>query len=760
MPTEKSFLKGLAGAAGAGWTALSQGESLREAVSTTWAFTRDYYVPNKQAYQADGGRYGANYAAVTEIERAQEFAIALNAIAREIGSADVRLEYRSRPEDDAKVITDPNLPVMKLLAQPNPLHTWQSWIETAVLMLIPTGNCYILLDPLSMAGTPMALWLLRPDRTKPIRKNDPLHPVQGYEHFSEDGSRYVFPADRVIHIKLPNPLTDYQGEGMVKMLGQTLEMDVKSMESNIQLFRQGGRLSTVIEGMDDGDTVKNKEFIEKIKQAHMGTANAHKVLLLTGNAKLNAAASMSGPKEADYKGTREDISRATGGMLGVPPLKMGQLDQINRSTATVQQQEFLSNGVWPHMRRFAPAMNIIVRMFDDRLTFVFPAVAVLDLEAMAPTIVAVSDAGALSPNDIREHFLKMARSKDERMDKHYILSTNYALEDGGGLPPALPAAGGDPAAAAGGDQQSKLPSAEPLEKKALDMHRDPTGAWAHRKLSEVPRLGMKAISENGKTHDEDGRPFPKGTQEQRRHLAAIRGARPAMERALAPVFTAHFLAVAEHAAAQLEQRNAGKAIARGNIKAVLAGIRKAYDASGTPGDLEKKAKQAYTVQMTDAAGTASSIFAVNMVGFDEGSSDFHNVKFQLVQRIKGVDQVINDKIEQMMQDAAERGLSPWEIANGTTDGSFIGLKRASVEISQERGMLIARTETTHIQDAVNTEAYKKMGVLACDVIGCEDFVIMPGSVYGCNSQNVPIAALPINFHPNHNGAVVPRVATS
>lgn len=751
----KSFLKGLAGAAGVGWTALSRGEGPRQVIGSMWSFTRDYYVPNKQAYQADGGRYGATYGAITQIERAQEFAIALNAIAREIGSSEVRLEFKAQPEDDAKVITDPNLPVMKLLAQPNPLHTWQSWIETAVLMLIPTGNCYILMDPLSMARTPMALWLLRPDRTKPIRQDDPLHPVQGYEHYAEDGTRYVFPADRVLHIKLPNPMTDYQGEGMVQMLAQTLEMDFRSMESNINLFRQGGRLSTVIEGMDDADPVKNKEFIEKIKQSHMGSENAHKVLLLTGNAKLNAAAAQQGPKEADYKGTREDISRATGGMLGVPPLKMGQLDQINRSTATVQQQEFLSNGVWPHMKRFAPAMNIIVRMFDDRLTFVFPAVAVLDLEAMAPTIVAVADAGALSPNDIREHFLKMARSKDPKMDKHYILGTNIAIEDGGGLPPvAATGEGGDPAA------PKELPAPQQLEKKALEMQRSATGAWSPRKLSEVPRLGMKAISENGKTHDEDGRPFPKGTQEQRRHLAAIRAARPAMERALAPVFTQHFLAVAQHAAAEMEKRNSGKAIARGSIKAVLEGIRKAYDASGKPGDLEKKAGQAYQVQMVDAANTASSIFSVNMIGFDEGSSDFHNVKFKLVQRIKGVDDEINKKIEQMLQDAAERGLSPWEIANGTTDGSFVGLKRASVEISQERGMLIARTETAHIQDAVNTEAYKKMGVNACDVIGCEDFVIMPGEVYGCNSQNVPISALPINFHPNHNGAVVPRVATS
>ena len=47
-----------------------------------------------------------------------------------------------------------------------------------------------------------------------------------------------------------------------------------------------------------------------------------------------------------------------------------------------------------------------------------------------------------------------------------------------------------------------------------------------------------------------------------------------------------------------------------------------------------------------------------------------------------------------------------------------------------------------------------LGALA----GCEDDVVMEGQEYGCNSQNVPIEeAYSIEFHPNHKGAIVPRV---
>jgi len=111
----------------------------------------------------------------------------------------------------------------------------------------------------------------------------------------------------------------------------------------------------------------------------------------------------------------------------------------------------------------------------------------------------------------------------------------------------------------------------------------------------------------------------------------------------------------------------------------------------------------------------------------------------------------------------DKGLTPWQIANGTTDGwdanhpgqEFDGIRSAGKDIAQERAMLIARTESTNLQDAVHTEAFKRMGVTVVDVVGCEDEEIMPGENYGCNSTGIPLSDLPIKFHPNHLGAIVP-----
>ncbi len=722
--TKKGFFAAFRGGLKSAAAAYSESGSIGMAAGALWSFTTTYFLPNKQKYQVDGGRYGANYTSITQIEQAQEFAIAITAIATTVGCSDWKILLKPSEAAEATPLTNQNLPVLKLLRNPNGLHAWQSWIETAVLLLIPTGNLYILKDPLSMLGTPMALWILRSDRTRPIRGDQPTAPVQAYEHYAEDGTRYVFPPDRVIHIKLPNPYTDYQGLGMVQLLQQSLEMDFRSMESNIQMFRQGGNLSTVLEGGAD-DPEKAREIKAKINEIYTGSANAHRVLILTGDMKL--AKNGGAPKETDYKQTREDISRGIGGMLGVPPMFMGHLGDINYSTATVQERMFLKRAVWPMMTRLTPALNAIVQIFDRRLTFEWPRVDVMDPETVWRTMEAAVAGGVVTPNDAREKFLQMPRVKDPAMDKHYVQGVGYALEDG---PPA---------------PQMGLATNYNVVDEVQKGQRSIDGA---RRLLRLATLGSKALT------DKDGRPFPKGTQAQRRVLGAIRAARPKIEKAIAPVFEKHIKAFAKKAADEVESRKGGKALTTKTVHPFIGSIFKAYDDSGTPEGLKTDALEAYKEQAVVVAADAQGIFNIEM-GLEAGSADVSVVAAQLAQRVGWMDQSLKDRLAQLIVEGTEKGLSPYELANGTADGTFAGIRASFDDMAQEHAMLIARTETAHLQDAINTEAYKLMGVKVCDVIGCEDFVIMPGETYGCNSQGVPVTALPINFHPNHNGAVVP-----
>jgi HK97 family phage portal protein len=750
---KKSFLAGLVGGINAGLKATGAPEDGQTFGTAFWAFTTAYFAPNKQAFNVDGGRWGSNYSAMTQPEKAQEFAIAAYAIARELGQSKYVIErVPVNDQDDPKIITNPNDPFLRLLEQPNPLHSWQSWVETAALLLLTSGDLYVLEDPLSIAGTPMALYLLRSDRTQPIRANDeerrknPLHLIHGYRYLAEDGLQYVFPADRVHHIKLPNMLTDYHGMGMVNLLQQTLEIDYRSMESNINLFRMGGRLNLVIEGVDNDDPTKIKEWQDKLMNAHAGSENANRPLILTGTAKVNAQASGNGAKEQDYTNTRADVSRAVGGMMGVPPLKMGQMKDINRASAVVEEQQFRTNAVWPTMRRLEPMFTLIGRKFHPLNRFSFPKSDVMDPEILAVMAKNLGETGAASPNDIRQKLMQWDRDRNPAMDKHYIYGPQQSIEDGitgpGGPVPGDPTPGGG----------KPLTGAEPAPaKKPAAAAPSPSNAPA--KLSPLPSFKKSASKGEGL------RPFPKGTRKQRRYLDAIRKARPAIEKKLAPIFERHILAVGKDMADAMEKRGGqqGKALSKSSGTAFLTAIRKAADDSGTQQGLQNQASVAYDAQLQNVAVQAAVIFDVQMADYGPDSPAFEEAKQYLAQRISGVDQTVKDEIGDLIQDGVNQGLSPWQIANGTTDGSFPGIRQAVEGMAQERAMLIARTETAHLQDVVHTEAFKQMGVTVCDVIGCEDFVVMPGEEYGCNSQSVPVGSLPIGFHPNHNGAVVPHV---
>ena len=730
------------------WTAMSEAVAVTQAAynrsgsvtaaaGTFWNYTKDYFLPNRQIMQQDGSRWGQSYRAIETLDgQSQELAIAVTALARELGSSDWKLASQVEGQDNLPVI-DETLPVMKLLRHPNGLHSWQSFIETAAMLLVPTGNCYILKDPISVAGTPMSLWILRSDRCMPIRNNQPLAPILGYQYFADDGIRYVFPPDRVIHIKQPNPLNDYIGLGAVNLLRNTLEMDFRSMESNIQKFRQDVRMGLVIEGVENTDPVYLAELKNKLAEAHGGSENSFRPLILTGASKLNAAAMVGKSQEADYMDTRKDIARGIGSVLGVPPMYMGIIDDINRTTAVVQRDMFLKNGVWPLMMRFKPAFDEIVKSFDPSFTFDWPRVEVMDPDSMGKIMEVAMQNAVTSPNDAREKFLQLPRTKDPKMDLHYILSTYGPVELG---------VGPDATAAAQAKYQPPKPvTAAPTPGVAKPVAPAPAAKIPPKKLT---RLSLKDGPGN----------FPKGTEKQRRILGALKANRPKIEEAIAPIFEKHIRAFGNKAADAIEKKGKSQRRYKSTFlfQDATARILKAYDSDGTTSGMKEDAQDAYVQQAAKLAQDAGLIFGVDMTAFSPDSVSTANIASQIAQRVTWMDQSNKDKLAQIIQDGTAQGLSPWEIANGTTDESFPGIRETFDGIAQEHSMLIARTETAHLQDAVNTEAYKKMGVTVCDVIGCEDFVIMPDESYGCNSQDVPVSALPISFHPNHAGAVVPQ----
>lgn len=703
------------------------------AVNAVLKFVQGYaptlipYIPSHITVPVDGSRYGSSAASLEALRSAEEFAIAVHALAQGVSS----LEYK---------ITDPgknpirdNHPLAVLIDQPNPITDWTNFIETCIYNLLPTGDCFILKDPMSMMGTPLALWILRSDRTRPIRGLQPNAPVDGFEHYAEDGTRYVFPPEAVIHVKLPNPFTPYRGLGITQLIPTTMAMDAASLAFNWMFFKQGGRMSTVIEMEKKMSPEAWQEFQRKIEAAFMGYQNAHRAIVLDDGAKLNTTAANASPKEVDFPETRRDISRVSGAIMGVTPIHMGHVGDANRSNSVVQDKIFSEQGVTPLAKRFARAITKGVAPGFGKFTFEFVIPQVEDPEVLTNRAQVGSNVGAYSPNDVRELWGD-ERDPDPNMDVRFL---PFNMQ---------------PLAQIAADPELATPEADatatglPLVKPIGDPNAPPVGDVAAGGSSKLPvpaKLARKSGDQN----------FPKGSAIQRRVLNYAMGKRPRTEKKMKAALKAWIKDMGAQVADALEESTPNQRS--------MDSMRKAVE--GTPANLSATVLPILDGELQAFYGDLAGMFQVpdDQQTFGPLTGAFAAAKAKLATRVTGVAISVQEDIEAIVRAGMEQGLSPYEIANGTADGNFEGIRDAVDGMSQHRAQLIARTETVAMQDQASVAAYRDMGVTVVDVIGCEDFEIMPGQQYGCNSQGIPIGmAASIQFHPNHLGAIVPRIEKS
>lgn len=101
-------------------------------------------------------------------------------------------------------------------------------------------------------------------------------------------------------------------------------------------------------------------------------------------------------------------------------------------------------------------------------------------------------------------------------------------------------------------------------------------------------------------------------------------------------------------------------------------------------------------------------------------------------------------ISAMIADGVRRGLSKWEIANGTADGTYKGIEGLFKVTWKNRGLTVARTELGHAQLRASVDRFQAVGVK--EVIA-HDGDFDPGC-QARNGKRYPIHNPPSLLHPN------------
>lgn len=150
--------------------------------------------------------------------------------------------------------------------------------------------------------------------------------------------------------------------------------------------------------------------------------------------------------------------------------------------------------------------------------------------------------------------------------------------------------------------------------------------------------------------------------------------------------------------------------------------------------------------------------ALNL-GPDEFRLDDPSVRRAILEagaRAVRVSETTQKAIAAMIADGHARGLSNWEIANGTDD--FPGIERLFSETWASRGDIVARTELAHAQIAASINRFRASGLVNEVYVRDGGHVTSDEACTSRNGRHYPLSNPPQLLHPACTAVVVPVLA--
>ena len=184
---------------------------------------------------------------------------------------------------------------------------------------------------------------------------------------SSQGSLFV-PWENVIHFKLPNPFSPYVGMSMVAAASRPILLDRHKNEFEMAFYLRGGTNAGVIETTEDITKSRMERLMRTFENAFTGRRNWFRQLFLPKGAKwVNSGLTMA--EMEHLEGLRENRLTLLA-VLGIPPMKVGISQDVNRATAEIQDKTFYENTIIPLARMKAAGWNnsyIVKKIFKNEV---------------------------------------------------------------------------------------------------------------------------------------------------------------------------------------------------------------------------------------------------------------------------------------------------------------------------------------------------------------------------------------------------------
>lgn len=234
--------------------------------------------------------------------------------------------------------------------KPNPFFGRQEFVETFQQHIDLTGEAWWVIDK---AGTlPLEIWPVRPDRMAPVE--DAKEFIAGYVYTSPDGEKVPLRRDQVILIRWPSPVNIFRGSSPLPALAADLANETSQSSWSAAFYRNSASPGGVIQVDRRLQEEEFDELVDRWNRSHRGISNAGRVAVLE-EAKFIPMAYTQ--RDMQYVETRGFTKQSLLDAYGFPKFGLGDVDDVNRATATASLALIAQTLTVPRLERIKYALN-------------------------------------------------------------------------------------------------------------------------------------------------------------------------------------------------------------------------------------------------------------------------------------------------------------------------------------------------------------------------------------------------------------------
>jgi len=326
-------------------------------------------------------------------------------------------------------------PISYLLnVRPNSDMPAVNFREALMIMALTWGNGYAEIAR-DMAGRPVALYPLSPDRVEPWRDiGGPLY----YKVFNEDGNVSEIEQSDIIHVKGPS-LNGLVGDNLVAKAALSLGLTMATERYAATYFGNNTEVGGMLKVPGNLDDKAYDRLVNALEKRHRGPNNAFRPFIGEGGAEY--VQTISNAEDAQLVAARQNQVEEVCRWFGVPPHKIAHLLRSTNNNIEQQGMEFTRDALTPWCKRNQQEFDY--KLFSARGKNRFSRIDIEwlsqgDAIARSTYYQTMRNIGVYSVNDILK--FEGRDTIGPEGDIRIVNSASTRLEDvGANLPDANPA---------------------------------------------------------------------------------------------------------------------------------------------------------------------------------------------------------------------------------------------------------------------------------------------------------------------------------